>query len=112
MGIKFDSYTKALLTVIALLLAVLAYQNLQKPNLVHAQSSGNLYIEPGVVSIRSTDGLGQVDGRMVIDLTNGNIWGFPTLLAGAPYPINVTSSDPPVSKPVYLGKFDFDQILK
>ncbi len=56
------------------------------------------------------DGLGQVDGRMVVNLNTGEVWGFPTLLAGAPYPIDSSGSKPPVSKPIYLGRFDFDAV--
>jgi hypothetical protein len=37
------------------------------------------YIEPGIVMLRAPDGSKQVYGRMVVDLGNGKISGFPTL---------------------------------
>ena len=79
---------------------------------VEAQSSAtNFYIEPGTVAIRSPDGGGALgDGKMVIDLKTGDVWGFPTNSAGSPYPIDTTSNKPPVSKPVYLGRFNFSEM--
>jgi hypothetical protein len=44
-------------------------------------------------------------GKVVVDLRNGNVWGFPTT-ADQPYPVDVTSQQPPTSKPFLLGKFD------
>jgi hypothetical protein len=40
-----------------------------------------------------------------IDLRTGDVWGFPTA-SSAPYPVVMTSNEPPLSKPIYLGKFD------
>lgn len=101
------TYTDAILTVIAALLVVLALQPAARPVSVQAQSDGgNYYIEPGVTRLRKPDGSAQVDGRMVVDLRTGDIWGFPTILANAPYPIDMADTKPVVSKPMYLGKFD------
>jgi hypothetical protein len=37
------------------------------------------------------------------------VWGFPTHGAGAPYPVDALNLNErtPVSKPIYLGRFDF-----
>ena|ERR1700733_889058 len=104
---RIDFYTKAVLTAIALLLAALA----MRPATVQAQvePASTLYVEPGTSPIRSLNGGVPSDGKVVINLSTGDVWGFPTHGAGAPYPIDALplSGRPPVAKPVYLGKFDF-----
>lgn len=104
------TYTKIVLTVIALLLAGLA----MRPAVVQAQMepATTFYIEPGTSPIRSLNGGVPSDGKVVINMSTGDVWGFPTHGAGAPYPIEALpgSGRAPVSKPVYLGKFDFAAI--
>jgi hypothetical protein len=70
-----------------------------------------VYIEPGVFTITAPDKQRQFLGKVVVDLTNGKVWGFPTL-AKTPYPIpaDPSSLKPPVSTPIYLGKFDLASI--
>jgi len=72
-----------------------------------AQSSSDeaVYIEPGVRMLRAPGGSRQVLGKVAVDLRNGNVWGFPTTV-DQPYPVDVTSQQPPTSKPFLLGKFD------
>lgn len=71
-------------------------------------SSSDLYIEPGVYSLRAADGSRVQLGKVVVDLRTGKIWGFPTGTS-SPYPVSVNgSSEPPVSRPFLLGKFDLD----
>ncbi len=53
---------------------------------------------------RAPDGSRQVLGKVVIDLRNGNIWGFPTTVQ-QPLPVNITKSQPPISTPFRLGRF-------
>ena len=79
---------------------------------VEAQSSpANLYIEPGTVAIRAPGSGGAIrDGKVVIDLKNGDLWGFPTNLAGSPCPIDPISGKPPIYEPVYLGRFNFSEM--
>jgi hypothetical protein len=48
---------------------------------------------------------------MVINLNNGEVWGFPTLNNG-PYPVDLSSSKPPVSQAMYLGQFDFSSMKR
>jgi hypothetical protein len=107
---SFDMYTKTLLTVIAGLLALLVLRPIATPIPAQAQSdSSNFYIEPGYTALRKPDGTAQLKGKVVIDRKTGEIWGFPTLV-DLPYPVDSTSTDPPVSKPMYLGKFDFSRM--
>ena len=105
-----DLYTKCVLTAIALLLGAMVVQRAATPPLVSAQSNGqHLYIEPRTSTIRKPDGTQQVEGKVVINTQTGDIWGFPTL-SGMPYPVDPTRSEPPVSTPIYLGRFDFSKI--
>jgi hypothetical protein len=107
---KTDFYTKAVLTAIAILLAALL---LRSPLSVQAQGNRgyDVFIEPGYTSLHKPDGTMQVPGKVVIDRLTGDIWGFPTL-AGGEYPVDTTNSKPPVSTPIYLGKFDFSAMKK
>jgi hypothetical protein len=113
------SITNFLLFVIAVALVVIAARPYIAPAAAAAQSgqavaapgtaSDPLYIEPGTQSIRSLDGTTQVYGRMVVDMQSGTIWGFPTL-TNLPYPVDISSAKPPVSHPIYLGRFAFEDI--
>lgn len=108
--IFFDGYSKVILTAIAVLLGIVAFRPLTRPSAVEAQSSdSHYYVEPGVVTVRRPDGTQQIEGKMVVDLRNGDVWGFPTML-GSPYPVDTTRSQPPVSTPIYLGRFDFSKM--
>jgi len=103
-------YTRVVLTVTAILLAVLALRPLVNPTPVSAQSNSPwFYVEPGTTIIRSPDGTRQVEGKMIIDLRNGNIWGYPTG-QGLPYPVDVGKNQPPVSTPILLGSFDLSKM--
>jgi hypothetical protein len=105
------TYTKAVLTVIALLLTVLVL----RPAAVHADGdSPTLFVEPGTTPIRNLNGGIPGDGKIVINMSTGEVWGFPTHGTGAPYPIDTLNLNErlPVSRPVYLGKFDFSAIRR
>jgi|SRR5215468_2997085 hypothetical protein len=105
--LSLDLYSKCVLTAIAVLLGVIVLQHLTHPGTAAAApNSGYLYIEPRTTMLRNPDGSQQVQGKVVIDMRTGDIWGFPTL-SGTPYPVDTTRSEPPVSAPMYLGKFDF-----
>jgi hypothetical protein len=47
----------------------------------------------------------------VIDLRNGNVWGFPTL-SDSPYPFSGASSAAQTSHPFLLGNFALADIDK
>jgi hypothetical protein len=105
---RTDWTSKILLAIIAVFLGLIALRPFFAAEPVHAQS-GDAYpffVEPGYVTLRAPDGSRQVTGKMVIDMTTGDIWGFPTMTS-SPYPIDSTTATPPVSRPMYLGKFDF-----
>jgi hypothetical protein len=108
---RTDSYTKIVLTAIAALLAVIACHSLTQPKpVVAGVSSSDLYIEPGVYSLRAADGSRVLLGKMAVDLRTGKIWGFPTG-TNSPYPLLLNgSSDLPVSRPFLLGKFDLESL--
>ena len=103
-----DLYTKVALTIIAVFLAVIAVRPVVlTTNSVQAQTDRPiLYVEPGTTTIRSPDGSSQGEGKMMINLRNGEVWGFPTMWAGAPYPVDSLNNKPAVAKPIYLGRFD------
>ncbi len=109
---KNDLTLKSLLALIAVFLGLLAFQPLWAPHSVRAQMSQAvpLHFEPGVTMLRSPDGSKQVMGRVAIDMRTGDVWGFPTL-GQSTYPVaDASSNKPPVSKPIYLGKFDFSTL--
>ncbi|HEX4286374.1 MAG TPA: hypothetical protein VHZ28_14875 [Terracidiphilus sp.] len=107
-----DRYTKIVLTAIALALTAIACRPLIRPSPALAGvSASDLYIEPGVYSLRSPDGTRSQLGKVVVDLRTGKIWGYPTGTS-APYPLFAGSSEPPTSKPYLLGKFDLDAMEK
>ena len=103
-------YTLTLLTFIAIFLGMIALRPTVQPGVVMAQSDYSfLYVEPKTTLLRKPDGSAQLEGKMVIDMRNGDIWGFPTL-SSTPYPVDTLRSTPPVSTPMYLGKFDFSKM--
>jgi hypothetical protein len=110
---KIDRLAKFLLIVIAVSLGMIALRPYVAPPLVEAQSGEGrpLYIEPGIAMLRAPDGSRQVLGKVVVDLRNGNIWGFPTLTQD-PYPAAGTNTTPPTSHPFLLGKFALADIEK
>src|SRR5580698_10910719 len=103
-----DRFTKAVLLTIAILLAVLAFRPVFQPAPVRAQANEGypFYVEPGYTTIRKPDGTAQMYGKVVIDMRSGDIWGFPTINQ-LPYPSDPTTTKPPKSSPMYLGKFMF-----
>ncbi len=101
-------YIKIVLTVIAISLAVLAFGPLARPAAVRAQNAApDLYFEPGYTMLHKP-GV-SVWGKVAIDRRTGDIWGFPTA-AESPYPYDIARKEPPVSKPIYLGRFDFSAL--
>ena len=110
---KIDLITRLALIVIVACLIVIVFRPVAAPAVVEAQSGTPypFYVEPGYVMLRSPDASQQVLGKMVIDLRNGKIWGFPTL-GDSPYPIDITTKTPPISHPIYLGKLAFGDTEK
>jgi hypothetical protein len=109
---KSEALTKLMLALIAIFLGIIAFRPVLAPAPVQAQSSGYpLYIEPGYQMLRNPDGSRQVWGKVMIDLRNGNVWGFPTTVESV-YPVNGVATKAPTSHPFLLGKFDFSETDK
>jgi hypothetical protein len=105
---KIDWLVKTLLFAIAVFLGLIALRPLFVPSPVSAQGGEGFpfYIEPGTVMLRAPDGSRQVYGKVVVDLRNGKVWGFPTLTQD-PYPIDQVNPGPPTSHPFLLAKYAF-----
>ena len=103
---KPDSLVRTLLIVIAVFLGLIVLRPQGAEN-AQAQSlqKFDVYIEPGTTMLRTPDSSQQVLGKVIVDLRNGKVWGFPTL-GSQPYPMDATKSVPPVSHPIYLGQYD------
>jgi len=101
-----DRSVKSLLLLIVLLLGAIAVRPYVAPPAVSAQSvePSPFFVEPGTTMLRAPDGSRQLLGKVVIDMRNGNVWGFPTL-GREPYPTAGSSSNIPTSHPFLLGKF-------
>jgi hypothetical protein len=113
-GMKFNCFDRVLMLVTVMFLGGIALRPLYAPDAAQAQSQiPPLYIEPGVRTIIAPDRSTQVLGKVVVDLTNGNVWGFPTL-AEVPYPTNSEpgKTTPPTSRPIYLGRYDFSALTR
>jgi len=112
---KHSTTTNILLLVIALALIANAVRPLRHPAPARAQTEVSapfpVYIEPGTQMIRSPDGSQNVYGKMVVDLSTGRVWGFPTLNS-SPYPVDISSPKPPVSHAIFLGTFAFGDMYK
>jgi hypothetical protein len=106
-----ERFRTLLLLLIVGLLVINPVKTLIRPTPALADTTNLLYFEPGVRMLRAPDGSRQVLGKMAIDLRTGNVWAFPTTV-DQPYPADITSQQPPVSKPFLLGKFDLASLAK
>src|SRR5713101_5391203 len=99
--------SRVLLAAIVVLPAIIALRPAAVPLApVHAQgNSPLLFVEPGTTGLRNPINGFQIEGKVIVDLETGNIWGFPTA-ANVVYPVNTAKSEPPLSKPFLLGRFD------
>lgn len=100
---RIDWFVKVLLMVIAIFLGIIALRPYVAPPVVEAQADEGypVYIERGAVWLPSPKG-GSVAGRVVIDLRNGNIWGFPGFTQDT---FDVFDKTLPTSHPILLGKW-------
>ena len=107
-----EAPAKLMLVVIAIFLGIIAFRPVLTPAPVQAQSNAYpFYIEPGYQMLRAPDGSRQVWGKVVIDLRNGKVWGFPTAVEGV-YPVNGVAHKAPTAHPFLLGRFDFSDTDK
>lgn len=104
---KLMTFERIAVALIIVFLGLLALRPLLRPQIARAQSpAGHYYIEPGIHILRSPDRTKQVHGKVVVDLSTGEIWGFPTA-QDVPYPVDTVRPRPATSEPMYLGKFAF-----
>jgi hypothetical protein len=110
---RTDRVTKLLLFLIAVALMVIAIRPVLRPRPAEAQvmSAYPFYIEPGVQMLHDPKYNGQVYGKVVIDLRNGKIWGFPTGTLDA-YPTDAVDNKLQTSHPFLLGYYAFDETDK
>ena len=111
---RADLITKCAWIVIAISLAWIALRPLATPSMVEAQAAQvhPFYVEPGVNLLRAPDGSRQVYGKVMIDMRNGKVWGFPTLQSDSVYPYDPMSSTPQTSRPFLLGRFSLSDTDK
>ena len=110
---KKDAFTNVLLLTIAIALVAIAARPYIAPGVARAQSNPPypFYIEPGTQMLKAPDGSKQVYGRVVIDMTNGKVWGFPTFTTDT-YPVNAMDTKSAVSHPFVLARFAFEDTQK
>ena len=111
---KLNSFDRCALALVTIFLGVIALRPLFKPEAAQAQVRAvqdQLYIEPGINIIRSPDQQILTQGKVVLDLTTGNIWGFPTG-PDIPYLIDPLKPKPMLSSPIFLGRFDLAAMHK
>lgn len=109
---RLNTFDRIALALATIFLGMIALRPLFKPDVAEAQGvHDHLYIEPGISSLRSPDKEIQTQGKVVVDLTNGNVWGFPTAV-DAPYLVDPLRPKPLLSSPIYLGKFDLAAMHK
>ena len=109
---KPQTTTHILLALIALLLLALVLRPFRDPSPVLAQSPDpNFFFEPGTFLVRAPDNSQQVYAKVVVDLSNGRIWGFPTLTP-LPYPSDPIYNKAQTSHPFMLGRFALEDTRK
>ena len=110
---KLDWFVKLLLVVVAILLAVVAFRPVVHPAPVLAQAGSPypFYIEQGTVSLRKPDGT-TTWGKVVVDMRNGDVWGFPMKAQNTPYPVYGPTDSTKASHPMYLGRMAFEEATR
>jgi hypothetical protein len=110
---RVDSFSKLLLAAIALFLGILVLRPIVQPQPAFAQADEGrrFYVEPGTTMLRKPDGTAQVYGKVFVDMRTGDVWGFPTNNTD-PYPSDPTSSTPPKSRPIYLGRYELSEAVR
>ena len=110
---KMDRLVKVLLLVIAVATSAIALRPYIAPVAVKADTEAvyPFFVEPGTAMLRTPDGRRHEVGKVVVDMRNGNVWGFPTNTPD-PYPFNPTSSSLITSHPFLLGKYALSDITR
>ena len=106
---KPDLYTKTVLTLIAMLLALCAVR-LPLAAVRADNFESDLQFDPDVRQIDVPGGSASLSGRIAIDTRTGYVYGFPT--NGVAYPRNLQNNQIAVSKPILLGRFELDNVRR
>jgi len=109
---KLDWFVRGSLAVLIVLLGIIAFRPVAQPPSVLAQN-GQAYpfhIQPGTVSLRKADG-NTTWGIIAVDMSTGNVWGFPVKAQNTPYPVYGPGDSSKVSHPMYLGRMAFDEAV-
>lgn len=107
---KSNATTNVLLLMIVVLLLALVME--RRPEPVMAQTPDTDYFfEPGTFLVRAPDNSQQVYAKVVVDLRNGRVWGFPTLTP-LPYPSHPIYNKAQTSHPFLLGRFALEDTKK
>jgi hypothetical protein len=105
--VKLNAFDRIVLAIALIFLGMIALRPLFTPEVARAQaSSSHYFVEPGIHKLLSPDRTKQLHGKIFVDLSSGEIWGFPTA-QDVPYPVDTVRPQPATSEPMYLGKFDF-----
>ena len=104
---KTDWLVKFLLLLTAIFLGIIALRPYLAPPVVRAQSEDVYPITFGPGRVLTVNGA-VIEGNVVLDLRNGNVWGFPVFAQGP----DVSDKSVPVSHPVLLGRFALEDLNK
>ena len=103
---KTDWLVKSLLLVV-IFLGIIALRPYLAPSVVRAQSADVYPITLGL-NQRFTYNGALVQGNVVFDLRNGNLWGFPDFVHRSEF----LDKPLPVSHPVLLGRLALEDLNK
>lgn len=104
---KTDWLVKSLLLLAVIFLGMIALRPYLAPRVVRAQSEDVYPITFGPSRFVTLSGY-VFDGNVVLDLRNGNVWGFPVLEQQSHF----FDKPMPVSHPVLLGRLALEEIDK
>jgi len=104
---KTDRLVKSLLLLAVIFLGIVALRPYLAPPVVRAQSEDAYPVAFGPNRFITLNGF-VYDGGVVLDLRNGNVWGFPPFDETAHF----FDKPLPVSHPVLLGRFALEELNK
>ena len=104
---KTDRFAKSLLMLIVVLLGLIALRPYLAPPVVRAQYEDVYPIIFGPSHELTVAG-SAIQGNVVLDLRNGNVWGFPPLVQSSEF----FDKPLPVSHPVLIGRLALEDLNK
>jgi hypothetical protein len=104
---KTDWLVKSLLLLTAVFLGIIALRPYLAPPVVRAQSEVVYPITFGPSRVLTLNNA-VIEGNVVVDLRNGNVWGFPLFAQ----PSGTFDKSLPVSHPVLVGRLALEDLNK